>query len=299
MSQIVLLDGGMGQELIRRSSQPASPLWSAKVLMDEPEIVEAVHRDYIEAGAKVLTLNTYSATPERLARDASEDLFEPLQAKAIEVGERAIDDGSDIVVAGCLPPLFGSYRPDATPSFEVCLDTYRRVVGEQQDAVDVFICETMSSVEEVRAAVQAAVESGKPVWCGMSVVDEDGTRLRSGELVSEGAKAAKEAGAAAVLINCSWPEAVTQALPILAETGLPYGGYANGFTKADELNLGGTVDGLTTRSDLGPDQYADHAMGWVEAGATIIGGCCEVGPAHIQKLAQRLDQAGHQITGKL
>ena len=81
MSSIVLLDGGMGQELIARSKQPASPLWSAHVMMDEPEIVEAVHRDYIEAGAKVLTLNTYSATPERLARDASENLFEPLQAR--------------------------------------------------------------------------------------------------------------------------------------------------------------------------------------------------------------------------
>ena len=91
MSRIVLLDGGMGQELIARSSQPPSPLWSAKVMMDEPEIVEAVHRDYIDAGARVITLNAYSATPERLARDASEDLFEPLQAKAIDIAKRAID----------------------------------------------------------------------------------------------------------------------------------------------------------------------------------------------------------------
>ena len=74
MSNVVLLDGGMGQELIRRSSNPPSPLWSAKVLMDEPEIVEAVHRDYVASGAKVLTLNTYSATPERLARDAAEEM---------------------------------------------------------------------------------------------------------------------------------------------------------------------------------------------------------------------------------
>ncbi|NKB52275.1 MAG: homocysteine S-methyltransferase [Rhizobiaceae bacterium] len=298
MSRIVLLDGGMGQELIRRSSLAPAPLWSAQVMMDEPEIVEAVHCDYIEAGAKVLTLNSYSATPERLARDASEELFRPLQARAIDIGRAAIGE-SEITIAGCLPPLFGSYHTENLPSFEVCLETYRRVVAEQQQAVDVFICETLSSIKEVKAAVQAAVESGKPVWCGMSAMDEDGTRLRSGELVSEGAAAAKEAGATAVLINCSWPEAVTQALPILAETGLPYGGYANGFTKADDLRLGGTVDGLKTREDLGPDQYADHAMGWVEAGATIVGGCCEVGPAHIQKLAQRLDQAGHQITGKL
>ena len=302
MSQIVLLDGGMGQELIRRSSQPASPLWSAQVLMDEPDIVEAVHRDYIEAGAKVLTLNSYSVTPERLARDASEDLFEPLQARAIEIAQRALGSEGEagaIKIGGCLSPLYGSYRPDTAPSFDECLDTYRRIVAQQREAVDVFICETMSSVKEARSAVRAAVESGKPVWCGMSVMDEDGTRLRSGEPLESGALAAKEEGAAAVLVNCSWPEAVSQAMPILAETGLPFGGFANGFTKIDALQIGGTVDGLKARTDLGPDQYADHAMAWIESGATLVGGCCEVGPAHIEKLAKRLNEAGHQVVGSL
>ena len=270
--------------------------------MDEPDIVEAVHRDYIEAGAKVLTLNSYSVTPERLARDASEDLFEPLQARAIEIARRAAaDEGEDgaITIGGCLSPLHGSYRPDTAPSFEVCLQTCQRVVAEQRDAVDVFICETMSSVKEARSAVRAAVESGKPVWCGLSVMDEDGTRLRSGEPLIDAAEAAKEEGAAAVLVNCSWPEAVSQAMPILAETGLPFGGFANGFTKIDALQIGGTVDGLKARTDLGPDQYADHAMAWVQAGARIVGGCCEVGPAHIEKLATRLKEAGHQIVGSL
>ncbi len=298
MTQIVLLDGGMGQELIARSSAPPSALWSAKVMMDEPHIVEQVHRDYIKAGARVLTLNSYSATPERLKRDASEALFKPLQAKAIELAQSASANG-DITIGGCLSPLFGSYHPEATPEFDICLETYRRVVALQKDAVDVFICETLSSIKEIKAAVQAAHESGKPVWCGMSVMDEDGTRLRSGEPVSAGAAAAKEAGASAVMINCSWPEAVTQAMPILAKVGLPFGGFANGFTKADSLRLGGTVDSLKVRTDLGPDQYADHAMGWVEAGATIIGGCCEVGPAHIATLAQRLESAGHESVGWL
>ena len=185
MSRIVLLGGGMGQELIRRSSNPPSPLWSARVLMDEPEIVEAVHRDYVAAGAKVLTLNCYSATPERLARDASEDLFEPLQARVIEIAQRVVE--GEVTIGGCIPPLFGSYKPETAPEYEICLDIYRRVVAQQRDAIDVFICETLSSVKEIEATVTAAVESGKPVWCGMSVLDEDGTRLRSGELLSDSA----------------------------------------------------------------------------------------------------------------
>ncbi len=299
MSRIVLLDGGMGQELVARSSSPPNPLWSAHVMMHEPEIVEAVHRDYIEAGAKVLTLNSYSATPERLAREASEDLFEPLQTKAIEIAQAARGD-RDVTLGGCMSPLFGSYHPENAPDVETCLASYRRVVVQQKESVDVFICETLGAVREVQAAVTAGVESGKPVWCGMTTKDEDGTLLRSGETVAEAADAAKKAGAAAVAINCSWPEAVAQALPVLAETGLPFGGWANGFTNAAaDLGIGGTVDGMKKRTDLSPDQYADHVMGWVDAGATIVGGCCEVGPKHISKLTERLRGAGHEIVGHL
>ncbi|MEN0041539.1 MAG: homocysteine S-methyltransferase family protein [Pseudomonadota bacterium] len=300
MTKIVLLDGGMGQELIARSANPPSPLWSARVMLDEPEIVEATHRDYIEAGAKVLILNTYSATPERLARDADVSLFEPLQAKAVELAKAAKGGRDDVKIAGCLPPLFGSYHPENAPDEGTCLTTYRRIVAEQAPHVDVIICETLGSIREVKAAVRACVEAGIPVWCGMTAMDANGSLLRSGETVAEAAQGAKEEGAAAVAINCSWPEAITEAIPDLAATGLPFGGWANGFTNAGaDLALGGTVEGMGKRTDLGPESYADHAMGWVDAGATIVGGCCEVGPAHIVEISRRLAAAGHTISGEL
>ncbi len=298
MSAIVLLDGGMGQELIARSRRPASPLWSAQVMLDEPDIVTEVHRSYVEAGVAVITLNAYSATPERLARDAREDLFEPLQARAIEAAKAAAGK-SGVRIGGCLSPLFGSYHPEGAPSYEVCLETYRRIVDCQSAAVDLFILETLSSVKEVKAAVTAARESGKSVICGMSVQDQDGLKLRSGEPLSKGVAAAVQAGTDAVAINCSWPEAVTQGMPILRESGLPCGGWANAFVQADKLSLGGTVDGLTVRNDLSVTTYADHVMGWIERGATIVGGCCEVGPSHIAEIHHRLTKAGHTISGTL
>ena len=304
MTNIVLLDGGMGQELIARSSNPPSPLWSARVMLDEPEIVEATHIDYVNAGAKVLILNTYSATPERLARDAEVSLFEPLQAKAVELVKAARDasgaNGADVKIGGCLPPLFGSYHPENAPDEGTCLATYRQIVALQAQHVDVMICETLGCIREVRAAVRACAEAGVPVRCGMTAMDDNGALLRSGETVEKAAQAAKEAGATAIAINCSWPEAIAEAIPYLKATGLPFGGWANGFTNAGaDLALGGTVEGMGKRTDLGPSSYADHAMGWVEAGATIIGGCCEVGPAHITELAQRLSAAGHTISGEL
>lgn len=286
MSKITILDGGMGQELIRRSSNPPSPLWSAHVMMHEPHIVEAIHRDYVAAGAHVITLNSYSATPERLARDATEDLFEPLQAKAIEIAKRATQ-GSSVQIAGCLSPLFGSYHPEGAPDYEICVKAYQRIVACQQEEVELFLCETMSSIKEATAATTAAKPSGKPVWCALSVSETDGSILRSGEPLLEAAQAVKEAGADAILLNCSPPEATSQGIQILSAIGIPFGAYANAFVRADTLALGGTVAHLETRKDLGPLEYAEFCARWIDDGATIIGGCCEVGPAHIAELHRR------------
>ena len=94
---------------------------------------------------------------------------------------------------------------------------------------------------------------------------------------------------AAVLLNCSVPEAITDGLPIIADLGVPFGAYANGFTGISDGfdHIGATVDILSARDDLGPGAYAEIAQGWVDAGATLIGGCCEVGPAHIAALSER------------
>ena len=293
---IVLLDGGVGQELFRRSRRPAAPLWSVQVMIDKPELVAAVHLDFIEAGARIVTVNTYTATPPRLAREGIADKFGALHDAALNAAQAARDrSGEAVRIAGCLPPLVGSYRPDLTPPEDECLAHYRRIVAAQADRVDLFLCETMLSAAEARAATMAAMESGKPVWTALSVNDADGTLLRSGEGVAQGAQAAVDAGADAVLINCSSPEAVAAAMPLLAGIGVPFGAYANGFVSIGALQPGGTVDVLEAREDLGPAAYAGHAMGWVAAGAAIVGGCCEIGPGHIAALGQRLAADGHEI----
>lgn len=296
---IVLLDGGMGQELQARSDVKPTPLWSAQFLLDKPDIVEGVHRDFVEAGAKVLTLSSYSVTPERLARDGDIADFEPMQERALDIAERAVCGNNTVTVAGCLPPMIASYRPELAPVFEECVATYQKIVDAQKDRVDIFICETMSSIKEARASLAAGKTSGKPVWVALSVDDNDSSLLRSGEKFSEALLAMEQDGADAILINCSTPETIDESMDILAECAKPFGAYANGFTKIDALQPGGTVDALTARKDLTPQAYADFVMGWVEKGATIVGGCCEVGPKHISEINDRLKAAGHSVTGKL
>ncbi|MBM2575489.1 homocysteine S-methyltransferase family protein [Jannaschia sp. Os4] len=297
MTDIVLLDGGMGQELIARSQHPPTPRWSSEILEREPDLVRAVHDDFLDAGATVTTVNSYAVTPERLARlmpaPEAEALFETLQRAALDIAEGARRPGT--ALAGCLPPLGGSYHPEGAPDDDEMARTYARIVAHQAPRCDILLAETMSSVREARAATRAIRDADARAWIALSVRDTDGTRLRSGEPLAEGVAAVVDAGAEAILLNCSRPGAIDAGLPALAATGLPFGAYANGFEDAAELELGTTVAGMAVRDDLGPEAYAARALAWVDRGATIVGGCCEVGPAHIAALARALRAAGHRI----
>ena len=290
--QVHLIDGGLGQELYRRHQRAAHPLWSIRVMQERPELVEAVHREFIEAGAEILTLNTYAATPERLARDGDISLLETLHAQAYALADAARaasgSSGEAVRIAGCLPPLVGSYHPEATPDDATCRKSYERIV-QAQPKVDLFICETMSSLREGVLAAEAGLCSGRPVLLSFTVSDQlDKAVLRSGEPVDEVVAAVKDLPLAGLLLNCSTPEAIDLALPSLKTSGHPFGAYANGFTSINALHPGGTVDALLPRQDLGPEAFAKWAMRWVDAGASYIGGCCEVSPAHIAMLNNHL-----------
>lgn len=294
---ITILDGGMGQELLKRSSKEITPLWSTQVMMDEPEIVRDLHADFIRAGARVITLNAYTMTPERLARDANIEDFEKFQLAAVSAATNArITAGiPGVKIAGCLPPLVASYHSKVAPEYDAMLESYGKIVAIQAPHVDVFLCETMSSISEAKAALVAAKKSGLPVWVSLTVEDNDKSVLRSGEPLSEAVAMLDEFGADAKLLNCSKPEAIAASWSKMkSEDGLT-GAYANGFTSIDSLKPGGTVKSMESRSDLDPAAYAEFALQWANDGAGLIGGCCEVGPAHIAELANRLAEEGYSV----
>jgi len=294
MSTVTLLDGGMGQELLRRSSRVITPMWSADIMLNEPILVRDLHREFIDSGARVITLNSYTATPQRLKRENELQQLENLHQLAMNAAQKAVElsQRNDVAIAGCLPPLVASYRPDVSLSFKDSLDTYRRLVELQSPASDLFICETMSSITEARAACTAALESGKPVWVALTVSDAHPQQLRSGESLEDALKALASFDTQATLLNCSQPEAITACWELLRMTQSKVGAYANGFISVDSLYPGDTVEELSIRQDMSPQQYAEHAMSWVRNGASIIGGCCEIGPGHIKALHSRLCHEG-------
>ncbi len=295
MADITLLDGGMGQELVHRAGDKPTPLWSTQVMIGHPGLVGAVHSDYFAAGATIATTNTYAILRDRLVSAGIEDQFETLYAMALSEAQKARMTHGSGRIAGAIGPLGASYRPDIHPEPADATPLYTEIAQILAPQADIILFETVASLAHAQSAVAAGRQTDKPVWIALTVDDQDGNLLRSGQKVADVLPLIE--GASALLANCSAPEAMPAALHQLAKSGLPFGAYANGFTQitTDFLQDAPTVDSLSARSDLGPDTYAEHVMGWVDMGATIVGGCCETGPAHIAEIARRLRAAGHVV----
>lgn len=287
---ITILDGGMGQELIHRSGSTPTPLWATQVMIDMPHLVQEIHADYFAAGADIATTNTYAIHRDRLEGTGLEDRFEALHRTALDMALAARDAHGSGRIAGSIGPLVASYRADVQPPHDEAVRLYAEVAGLLAPDCDLLLIETVASLAQARAALEGASGHGRPVWIALTVDDEDGTRLRSGEAVGDAVALCGDAQA--VLANCSAPEAMPAAIDLLKTSGKPVGAYANAFTQITKefLKDKPTVDALTARRDMGPDAYADQATIWTDHGATILGGCCETTPAHIAELARRFSR---------
>jgi S-methylmethionine-dependent homocysteine/selenocysteine methylase len=295
-NNIVLLDGGMGRELRFRGVAVPETIWSAAALMSDPEVVRQIHLDFIAAGADVITTNTYGVIREDLAKEGIEDRFAELNNLACRLAVEARDiSNRRVAIAGSLPPLRGSYRPDRVGPEAVIESLYREQAELLAPAVDLLLCETMSSAVEGRAAARAACQTGKPVWVSWTLHEDRSGRLRSGETVGQAIVALQDLPVSGFLVNCCAPESITRAMPSLAVQGAEwFGGYANTFAPIPEdwtLDGDKDTDGLLAlRSDLDPEAYAAHVADWLAAGATVVGGCCGTRPAHIAGMRALIDK---------
>jgi S-methylmethionine-dependent homocysteine/selenocysteine methylase len=289
---VTLLDGGMGRELRRVGAPFAMPEWSALAMFDAPEFVSQVHESFVSAGAEVITTNAYALVPFHIGDGRFAADGRRLAALAGRLARDVANRHAGVRVAGCLPPVLGSYRPDLfTP--EAAEPVLRVLVDEQAPFVDVWLAETQSSVAEVEfvRVVLDAVGAGQPLWCSFTLaddVDADGrATLRSGESVTEAARAVERVGAAVVSFNCSPPEVMEPAIREAREViGLPIGVYANAFVVSDDDGANESINDL--RDDLIPAAYVTWAERWVEAGASVVGGCCGIGVEHVSALSEHL-----------
>ena len=301
-ARITLLDGGMGRELKRRGAPFRQPEWSALALMEAPETVERAHAAFIAAGAEVIITNSYALVPfhigeDRFATDglALADLAGRLARAAADGAANGAADtvtGRKVLVAGSLPPLFGSYRPDLFDAARAP-ELLAPLVAGLTPHVDLWLGETLGAIAEAEAVVDAIGNDPRPLWISYTLADQDidpeTPQLRSGEPVADAARAAARLGAVAVLFNCSQPEvmapAIETARAALAEFegAIRIGAYANTFPPKNE-SAQANDEYSELRADLDPSGYLDFAREWVARGAGIVGGCCGIGPDHIAAL---------------
>ena len=292
----VLLDGGMGRELRFRGVEVPGTIWSALALTKAPEVVRQIHVDYIHAGADVITVNSYGIIRSDLARENMADHFAELNRTAGRLAKEAREiAGHDVVIAGSLPPLRGSFRPDRVGRIHEIEPLYQEQADLLAPFVDLFICETMSTAGEALAAARAACTTGKPVWVAWTMDESQPGRLRSGEMLFDALKLVSELPVSGLMANCCPPERVTDAIDVLAQTKCKYvGGYANTFQHIPgdwELDGDKETDGsLDLRSDLDPESYAAYVADWLANGATVVGGCCGTRPEHIARLRELVDE---------
>jgi S-methylmethionine-dependent homocysteine/selenocysteine methylase len=274
----LVLDGATGTELERRGVATRLPLWSAAALDTHPEVVAAIHADYVAAGVDVVTANTFRTQRRSLAHAGWEGRARELTRRAVSLARDAAD--GRVLVFGSAPTLEDCYHPERVPDDAALAREHAEHARHLADAgVDAILVETMNTIREARAALAAAAEAGAPALA--SFVCWDGARLLSGEPLADAAAAARDAGACAVLVNCLPPSNVAPCLGVLAAQELPFGAYPNLGEPEDE-------QGFRRSEDLGPERLAALCAGWIAHGARVIGGCCGTTPAHLAAIARLL-----------
>lgn len=290
---VTILDGGMGRELNRMGAPFRQPEWSALALMEAPEMVKQAHLNFIDAGAEVITTNAYALVPYHIGQERFEKDGETLIALSAKLARQAVEEsGKDVKVAGCIPPLFGSYQPELFSENDA-QNILKPLIAYQRDHVDTWLIETTSSMREATFVLKLLEERKKDIWISFSLTDfENDTpnpTLRSGEdlrtsLIKLKSDPIQPKG---LLFNCSQPEEMLGALTVAGNIyhDIPLGVYANSFCRK-KRDFPANEDIQELREELTPESYLEFIKLWIDGGAKIIGGCCGIGPEFIEALAR-------------
>ena len=289
--QTRILDGGMGQELLARGMEPNGTLWSANALLQEKyhQLLLDTHVDFIKAGAEVIVTTTFTTRKIRLKDNNVEDKFEYLNIKAGEIAQKAKKLYPNVLIAGGLPPQYLTYEADTRSEKEIKNDFYSQA-KLLNPYIDFFYFDVLSSVREFQIAIDCIKEFNKPYLIGAHI--SEGTKLPSGENISEITTKIKHKNLLGIMLSCISPENYELNLDEIKNLGIPFGFKLNGFVKTNpkpnytgaykKSKTGNPNEFLGQRKDLTPEKMAEFAKKFKDAGATILGGCCETRPSHIK-----------------
>jgi S-methylmethionine-dependent homocysteine/selenocysteine methylase len=285
--ETVLLDGAIGTEILRREVT-----WADHQLMSRPEFVRTIHTDYINAGAEIISTNSFQLCKRALFNHFRDDAHRnhigapdletranTLLAQSVKLAVQAREQTRSkqpVAVAAAVTTLEWCFRPDLAPSDAKAKEEYREIFKVVKDAgADLVLLETVNSIHEAVTALEVAKELSIPFWIGF-VPTEEG-KLFTGETLKDAAAAMEKGGADAILLNCAPPDDISAGMKQLTpHTKLPIGTYAH-------IGRFDPPEWLFTE-EYPPSKYTAESAAWKKMGATILGGCCGTTPEHIHQL---------------
>ena len=289
-----ILDGGTGQELLSRGLEPNGSLWSANALLQDKyhDLLLNTHLDFIKAGAEVIITATFATRRKRLKDNQIENKFEYLNQKAGEIANKAKKIFSNTLIAGGLPPQNLTYEADNRNEEEITND-FREQANALNPYIDFFYFDVLSSIKEFKCGIKAIKKFKKPYLIGIHI--SEGTNLPSGEKISK-IRDVIDDKVLGVMLSCVSPENYEANLKEVKNLGVPFGFKLNGYltTKPStsytenylKSKTGNPIEVLGKREDLNPDNMAKIVKKFKDSGATILGGCCETSPSHIEAMAK-------------
>jgi len=292
---LTILDGGMGQELLARGMEPNGTLWSTNALLHDKyhKLILDIHLDFIKAGAEIIVTTTFTTRKSRLGDNKVLDKYEYLNKKAGEIAQRVKKIYPKVLIAGGLPPQNLTYEADDRDEDEI-KENFNSQAKLLNPYIDFFYFDVLSSVREIRIAVESIKEFGKPYLIGAHI--SEGKNLPSGEKVTNIIKDIKHENLLGLILSCVSPENYELNLEEIKELGVPFGFKLNAFITTNpkpnytgaynKSKTGNPNEFLGVRKDLTPEKMYEFAKKFKDAGATIIGGCCETRPSHIQAFSK-------------
>ena len=290
-----ILDGGMGQELLARGMQANGTLWSANAILNEKyhQLLLDTHLDFIKVGAEVIVTATFTTRRLRLRDNNVEDKFEYLNKKAGEIALKAKEKYPHVLIAGGLPPQYLTYEEDTRPDDEIRQNFYEQA-KLLDPYVDFFYFDVLSSVKEFKLVIEAIKTFNKPYLIGAHI--SQGVKLPSGEIISDIISKISHENLLGLILSCVSPENYFNNSKELKNLGIPFGFKLNAYVTTNPKNgytsnyntckTGNPNEFLGQRKDLTPEKMGIFVKKFKEAGATILGGCCETNPEHIKQMAK-------------
>ena len=294
--ETIILDGGTGTDLQRRGVAMNSEVWCAMANLSDGDVVRRVHADYVRAGAEIVTTNTYASSPLSFSSLGREDEIEGIDRAAVKLALEAVEQAasSPVAVAGSMsvmPPVARGTDRVQNPRWDPqrVKPLFKKKAEVLAEAgCDFIIMEMMRDLEVSLWATEAAVATGLPVWVGISVERGDNDELVGFNnpkwTLAELTRGLMDTGAHVALVMHNEISTTDDALKIIqSEWNGPVGAYPEaGYFEMPTWIF----------KDITPEELATACRRWRAAGATILGGCCGITPAHIEAVAKALRNRG-------